>query len=329
MTQPPNVIQLATDYRAALARLELGASRRLVTAYGTVANRLTDLIDALTLEIAALDKPTRAQVARLERYGRLLEQVGTELGKFSAVAEIEMTQAARAAIDLASLHARGLAQASGGVVANWNRLNAGAVESLLGFLAPDGPLFARLSELAPRTADLVGKKLLEGVALGRGPRQLAAEITNGLGVGLTDSLRMTRTVTNYSYRESTRANYAANDDVIKGWYWFAELDGDVCLSCVAMHGTLHSTDEVLDDHHNGRCTMLPALYEDTANPVTQSGQEWFDALPAEQQRAMMGPGRHDAYSAGKFEFGALSATRTDAVYGTMRSEASLQELLGE
>jgi hypothetical protein len=324
----PNVITQATAYRAALARLELGASRRLVTSYGTIARRLDDLIAALTEQIGALEQPTAAQVRRLERYTRLLEQVGSELGKFSAVAEIEMTQAARAAIDLAGRHALGLVQASGGVNVAWNRLNSAAVETLLGFLQPDGPLFARLAELAPRTASLVGTKLLEGVALGRGPRQLAAEITRSLGVGLTDALRMTRTVTNYSYRESTRANYAANSDVVQGWIWFAELDADVCLSCVAQHGTIHGNDEVLDDHHNGRCTMLPHIVGEP-NPVEQSGQDWFDSLGAAQQQAMMGAERHAAYSAGKFEFGALSAAREDAVYGTMRSEASLKELLGE
>lgn len=324
---PPSVIELATTYRAQLARQEQAATARLVNAYGTIAGRLGDLIDALTLEIGGLEAPTRAQVARMARYRRLLAQVGTELTKFSGFAEVEMTTAARAAIELAARHALGLTQASGGVVANWNRLNAGAVESLLGFLKPDGPLFERLAELAPRTAALVGEKLLEGVALGRGPRQLAAEITNTLGVGLTDSLRMTRTVTNYSYREATRANYAANSDVVDGWIWYAELDADVCLSCVAQHGSIHGNDEVLEDHHNGRCTMLPNIIGEP-NPVEQTGQDWFDGLDPAQQRAMMGNDRHDAYSAGKFEFAALSATRQDAVYGQMRVEATLKELVG-
>lgn len=327
MTRPqPNVVTLATDYRAALGRLELAAARRLVSAYGAIAGRLDDLIAALTEQIGAMEEPTRAAVLRIDRYRRLLSQIESELSKFSGAAEIEMVQTARAAIALAGQHALGLVEAYG-VRANWNRLNAAAVETLLGFLKPDGPLFARLAELAPRTAALVGEKLLEGVALGRGPRQLAAEITKSLGVGLTDSLRMTRTVVNYSYRESTRANYAANSDVVSQWQWFAELDSDVCLACAAEHGNIYPLDTIQNSHHNCRCTMLPVIQGESA--AIQSGEAWFNSLPESQQRDMMGPGRYEAWQAGKFEFSQLVRERDDDVYGPMKSETPLKELVGE
>jgi hypothetical protein len=118
----------------------------------------------------------------------------------------------------------------------------------------------------------------------------------------------------------------ANGDVVSGWYWIAELDADVCMSCVAMHGTLHSNDETLDDHHNGRCAMIPAVVE-APNPIEQGGQEWFDSLPEDQQRAMMGAGKHDAYSSGKFDFSALSSQGKDDVWGTTRTETPLKELV--
>jgi hypothetical protein len=327
MTQPSDVLTLAAQYRAALSKQDAAALARLVNAYGAMARRMQGSMDALGLELAEAGTLTRGQVARLARYRDLLEQVADELARYTAFAGVEMDAAARAAIGLAQTHARGLAQSAAGVSLNWNRLPTDAIESLLGFLDPRGPLYARLGGLGPFVADKVSAKILDSVALGLNPRQWAGLLRDSLGIGLTDSLRMARTVQLYSYREATRANYIANDDVVTGWVWYAELDGDVCMSCVAEHGTLHPNSETLNDHHNGRCAMLPAV--DGANPVTQGGQAWFDGLDPAQQRAMMGAGRYEAYTAGKFDFAAQSTTRNDDVYGDMRVEATLKELIGE
>jgi hypothetical protein len=328
MTQPRDVLTLAAQYRAALSKQDAAALARLVNAYGAMARRMQGSMDALGLELAEAGTLTRGQVARLTRYRDLLEQVADELARYTAFAGVEMDAAARAAIGLAQTHARGLAQSAAGVSLNWNRLPTDAIESLLGFLDPRGPLYARLGGLGPFVADKVSAKILESVALGLNPRQWAGLLRDSLGIGLTDSLRMARTVQLYSYREATRVNYAANSDVVNGWIWFAELDADVCLSCVAQHGTVHGNDEALNDHHNGRCAMLPNIAGEP-NPVTQDGQQWFDGLDPSQQRSMMGAGRYEAYTAGKFDFAAQSTTRNDDVYGDMRVEATLKELIGE
>lgn len=259
---PPDVLDLAARYRAALLAQDTAALARLVTAYAGVARRLQGLIDALGMELASLETvPTRGQVERMRRYRELLAQVEAELVTYSAFARVEMSQAARDAIELAQRHARGLVTAQAGVGVGWNRLSTDAIEQLLGFLDPSGPLFARLEKLAPYMAERVSQTIIENIALGRNPRQWAGLIRDQLGVGLSDSLRMARTVQIKSYQEATRANYVANSDIVQGWIWSAELDADVCMSCAAMHGTLHSNDESLNDHHNGRCAMIPNVVD--------------------------------------------------------------------
>ncbi|MFA5154641.1 MAG: hypothetical protein WC554_19000, partial [Clostridia bacterium] len=42
-------------------------------------------------------------------------------------------------------------------------------------------------------------------------------------------------------------------DIVKGWVWMSTLDDVCCMSCVVMHGTMHTNDEVMDDHYNGHC----------------------------------------------------------------------------
>jgi len=97
---------------------------------------------------------------------------------------------------------------------------------------------------------------------------------------------------------------------------------------VAQHGTLHDLSETLNDHHNGRCAMLPAVkgFDSPLNGFT--GEQWFAQLPANQQQAMLGPGKYTAWKAGQFEFSALSGMRVDPVYGPMRVEETLQSLVG-
>jgi hypothetical protein len=60
-----------------------------------------------------------------------------------------------------------------------------------------------------------------------------------------------------------------------------------------------------------------------------SGEEWFNAQSEATQRDMLGPGKYEAWKDGKFEFGDLSKTVDDPVYGPMRQEATLKELMGE
>jgi hypothetical protein len=148
---------------------------------------------------------------------------------------------------------------------------------------------------------------------------------------------MARTVQLWSARRGALEVYKANADIVKGWIWSASLDATVCMACVAMNGTFHELDEILNDHHNGRCAMVPVtntwadLGFASGQEVTagiQSGQDWFDNLPASEQSKRMGPAMFAAYQDGAFEFSQLSATYSDDVYGQMRREASLNELIG-
>jgi hypothetical protein len=206
-------------------------------------------------------------------------------------------------------------------------LPKGAIEQLLGFLSPDGPLYSRLSLLAPTTVEGVSKAILDGVSLGYNPRKIAREVTNAFGMGLTDSLRMTRTIQIWSYRESNRATYLANADVVQKWQWHTALDGRACMACVALHGTIHELSEPLRGHHNCRCAPIPVLVGQDNGVIEQTGEEWFRGLPEKQQRDLMGKGRFAAWREGKFAFGQIVGSHDDHVYGTMFTEQPLRNLV--
>lgn len=326
----PDVIEYAEKFKSALIAKDLQSERRLIQAYRGIYATIRAEVDALVLAIAQTDEMTPGQVARMRRYGQLLADVEQQLTGYSAFTRNEMGEAAKIAVRMGADDARVLAAVSLGdaqFAAQLRGLAPEAIEQLLGFLDPAGPLYQRLGNLPKYTAEQVSRAILDGVGLGRNPRAIAREITRSLGMGLTESLRMTRTVQIYAYREAARANYLANSDVVTGWIWYADLSG-ACPACVAMHGTQHALNERLNDHHNGRCTMLPLTIGST-NPLEGAGEQYFKGLPEAQQKALLGPGKYDAYKAGKFSFSQLATTHTDEVYGEMRSVASLSSLLGE
>jgi SPP1 gp7 family putative phage head morphogenesis protein len=328
----PDVLTLADQFHDQLERQDAQALARVIRAYAGIQQRLQGEIDALALEIeqGAL---TVGQVQKLARYRRLLEETGAEVQKFTAFMDVELGAMGREyvarGLDESTVLMRAAVDNQAALVARFRGLPPEAVERLLGFLDPQGPLYKRLKLLPGFVANAVSETILQSVALGRNPRTLARELTKAYGMGLSDSLRMARTVQLYSYREAARANYSANSEIVRGWQWYASLDSSVCLSCVAQHGKVYPLDQPLNDHHNGRCTQLPVtILSPNGHIQGNAGEQWFKGLSETEQQKMMGAGKFAAWKEGKFDLPALSTERPDEVYGLMRSVPSLKELIG-
>lgn len=326
-----DVIRLAEQYHDALVRQDMQALARIARAYAGIVTRLQAEIEALAFEIAGLDQATTGQVIRMDRYRRLLTTATNELTRYQAWLGVELDTISSDMIERGLAESLELVRASAGTGAVSGALRGLPVETvktLLGFLDPEGPLYNRLRFLAPATVDRLAQYIIDSIALGKNPRAWAREIMRVFGIGLTDSLRMARTVQLWSYRESSRYNYIANQDIVRGWIWFARLDDRVCMSCVVMHGTRHPLSEPLDDHYNGRCTALPITITNP-NLAVEPGIDWFERQPEAVQKQMMGPKKWRAWRDGKFRFADLSRQLPDEVYGTMRTETPLKDLVSD
>lgn len=336
--------QAAEKFRRALLRQEREAATRLVRAYGKAYSKLQGDIQALVKALGEMDAPTRGQVERLSLYKALLRQIRDEVNRYAAVAEGEIGKGAESALTTALANSERLVQAAlpklgaARLRGLWVGLDPEAVATMAGFLQEDSPLYVNLRALGDEVAKVVAEKLLEGVVLGNNPRKVARIIRDATGQGLTWSLNTARTANIWAYRLAAHASYRANSHVVTEWVWWAQLgDPRTCLSCINMHGSVHGLDEVLNDHHAGRCTPLPKTvsYRDLGLEVPeepqvyQRGETWFRLLTPEQQQAMMGAARWTAWRAGEFSFSDLSAPYRDDVYGVMLREASLKGLLGE
>lgn len=328
MPEQSPVLAAAAEYKAALMRKEAAAVNRLVAAYKRSLDRIERSVEALVAAIGD-DRPTRGQLLRMKRYRELTEQVLDELRGLQALTRHEMDQAARIGIQAGGVDAAKLMSVSitggAGLAGQFNRLPVAAIEQILGFLDPDGPLYARLQLLAPVTTEYVADAIAEGASLGHNPRRIAASVRRAFGRGLTDSLRFTRTVQLWSYREASRATYLANSNVVQMWQWSSALDSRTCSACIAMHGSTHPLSEPLRGHYNCRCSPVPVVVGFDPS-IKQNGEEWFLSQDEGTQRAILGPGRFDAWKAGKFEFRSVAGEHEDTVYGRMIVERPLKEL---
>ena len=319
--------------RKQLINDEEASKQRLVQTYQNIATRLSANLNALLLEVDFNNNPTTFKVSQLNRYQTLLSQIRTELNTFGNNISYETNVTTTKAIELGTNNAQ---QLTGFLFNNvpeftniWNRLPVESIQQLLKFLDSNGALHTGLvNDLGSNAAQLFEDKFLEGIALGYNPVKIARLAETTLNQPLHWALQTIRTAQLYSYREATRANFAANADIVEGWIWFATLDLRVCLSCVSKHGQRFDLDTRLNDHHNGRCNMLPMVKPEfnVINLQVQSGKDWINKLTKAQQLELMGEGKYDLFKRNKLDFNSLSVTYKNDIYGDMLREATLAEL---
>jgi len=353
------VIVYANAAREKLLKGEKQRAVRLVNVYGAAYQRLQVYIDAFESRLQAqvdTEEPiTQAQTRDLDAYKALLQQTENEIRRFSTIAGEEMSQGAREAIAQAQGDALKEIQLSipaiqpGRIKAVWRGVPSEAVETLLGMTEPGSPLRdAMESTLGAAVAKQAADRILTNVALGKNPRTTAREISKDLGAGLTWTLKTVRTAQLWGYRASKHESWAQNPKLYRGWTWHAHLGARTCAACIALHGSQHSPDEILNDHHNGRCDPLPITptyqeifgldepIEGDVPPAAriEPGVQWFEGLSEGEQRSILGGARFNAYKAGKLTMDSDSktgivGTRQDAVYGPMKIARSLKSILGD
>ena len=300
---------------------------RVISRYLAIVKRLQGRVDALGLWIDSQEQLTSAAVESSPQFKALLAEYEAEMQDYSSWLTTELRAEVIRSGEAGMIAGISiLAAALGESPEALNTPGINALDALNAYLENGSPLMERIRNMAAFGADLIRSIILDGAGVGKGSAKITADIIEGgFGISLTDAMRWTRTLQNYSYRWANLSSYEANG--ITAWIWWAELDERVCASCVSLHGKLFPiSDGVANDHHNGRCAMIPYIEGVTVvNP--NAGQEWFDAQTEQAQKDIMGIGKWSAYQNGKFTFDQLSTTYEDDVFGTMRREATLQELI--
>lgn len=364
------IYELAEQHRAALLAGDRAAAVRMAEAYAAAFKSLkrglvniardvrkrTEAKDALPSDASerklrraadALDRALRTDA----RYNGLMQQVEQQLQAlgFNAAASIadQQRQAAQLSIQFAE-EAAAVASGAGGAATTgaqaasnaagvglpWNRVPSEAVESLVGFMGDGSPLQDVFRSMAGEAADGVRQALLTGMVKGFNPEKIGRLISRATGAALERSILVARTETLRAYRVAAIDNYAANDDVVKGWRWHAHLGPGTCAACIAMHGKVYPLSVEFGSHPNCRCAPVPVtrsweelgfgegLPEIRPGPT---GEQWLEKQGADTQRAILGS-KYAAYASGEIELRDVVGYRNDRRYGPTRWEKSAKAL---
>jgi hypothetical protein len=328
-------------FRREALRGSVPALQELTSAYEKLYTRLELLLDVALNRIWNNGGDIASQTFISRELRELMAGIEEELTRYQAYLQTVIDNEIDKSLRLGGTQSAEILRQMTGGAANLTLINfnnPGVLNTMIELLSWRSGVFAQVQKLAGYYAPLVRDIMIEAIALGYGPARTAGLIAPFLkkikdkfklemARPYADALRMTRTAQLWAAREATRQNYRASD-IVTGWVWWAQLDQRTCMACVALHGTVHTLDEILNDHYSGRCAMLVIIQG--VNPVPDaSGEKWFNSLSPAQQRQMMGPGRYEAWQAGKFAFSAMAVQKDDTTYGTMTVEATLKSLLGE
>lgn len=184
---------------------------------------------------------------------------------------------------------------------------------------------ARSYALAAEATEAMNRALVLGQAAGDNPRDVARRMIqqarDGFNGGIARAQVIARTELIDAHRAAAEASQNANDGVLAGWVWVAELGPRTCPSCVIQHGRLHPLDEPGPlDHHQGRCARVPRTKTwaelgfdvPEARPTIETGRDWFNRQPEAVQRSVLGPKRFEAWQAGDYPPNAWSVRKSTA-----------------
>lgn len=336
--------QSAQAFRDALESSNQAAADRMARGWASGLQRVELEVQSLMAKMEAARlagvKVNPAWLYQERRLAALVDQMSDELARWAPLAEETIRrnayQAASDAQDQAKRLTREAARASlPGVEASFTDLSPENMASILGHLAPGGPLRDLLGSLALGAVQAAEDAILQGVILGKGSAWITRNLAKALDVPRWRAETIARTEALRAYRETSRLTYQKSN-VVGTWVWTAALDRRTCPACLALHGQEFSLEENLDGHPRCRCAMVPrtlswadinpalADLPDT-RPTIITGEEWLKGQGPATQRAVLGPGKFARYQRGT-PLGDFVARTHSPEWGTMRRERSILEI---
>lgn len=294
---------MVDDYVDASTR---ALTARWAQAWQEVAQEWQDTIAIILAKKAAGEPLTPAQITNLARTQRALAMTAAKLRELAAglgpLLEDSVREVVERTADLTtSVAASQMPPVDSKLLPSFTRVDQPALEHIID--RSIGNIVAASLPLAPEAVDAMKSALIRAVPSGWHPDKAAREMLRrsrgAFAGGLTRAMTIARTEMLDSHRAANRAQNMANPTVTKV-AWQAELDGNTCAACIAMHGTEYDPGtEGPEGHPNCRCTFIPKTKSwrdlgfdiDEPPDLTQSAQDWIDQNPHDAVAAL-GPDRY-------------------------------------
>jgi hypothetical protein len=324
------VVQVLRAHRANLDGMEAALMDDMGRRWLQIEQGLDADISALAFEMARRrdvgEVITKQMVWRAERYKIIKAQLQAEVKKYNSEYAIDVVEAAQRQYSAAGIQAAQdaiYASYPSPLSASFNKINLGAVESMIGFAGDGSPLYSLLKNDYPDAVDGLTQALVDGLARGLGPGQIGRDMANGMGMGLDRALLIARTEAARSYRTASTEQYRQSG-VVGGFMRLVKKE-TACAGCLMLDGELFDTADELDDHPRGKCMVIP-IVEGVTPPQWQKGQDWFlEQSEADQQR-ILGPQKWQAWKDSGLPVSALAKHNHSDVWGSSPRPATISEL---
>lgn len=264
------------------------------------------------------------------RYESLLKQVNAEMTKY-ATGPLSKTidrskRLAGISAENEALNLMRLQLNDDAITGSFNRLPVQPFETMFG-TTTRGPLANLLGTFGTEIEVGLRQQLLEGIALGLNPREVARNMVRELGLSKDRADNITRTEMIRAHRESSRETYRQNRHVVKSYVRSSALDDRTCVLCWALHGQVYSLDETFESHPRCRCALIPQtktwdeiLGTKTNIPetsyTTPTGSEIFKTLTPDKQKTILGSGAFDAFQRGDVDITDFVGRKESPQWGT-------------
>jgi SPP1 gp7 family putative phage head morphogenesis protein len=328
---PPLVLDVTNAFRANLLRADEAAMRQMAARWLDIERQLAAQIDALSLELSAMEGPiTMGQLQRMRRYTALQNQTADELRRYAAYVESDIRRrqldAGLQAAEHSALSINATA-ADMGIQVQFDRLPVSSVERMVGLAGDGSPLRSVLADASRVGPDALAEQLIRGVALGLNPREIARRaMRQGLASSYTRMVTIARTEVLRVARQTTQDGYV-HSNVVRGYRRIAARSPRTCVACLALDGREYPLTVPFEEHVNGRCAMVPVLLR--GDPIQwETGPEWFAAQPEATQRQMMGPGRWELWRTGRIGWDDLVTIHENERWGNSPQVTPVRELAG-
>ncbi len=339
---PTGLLQRHIDhFRAQVQARVASAEQALNNAHAHTTRAIQPQLDRITRQIAekraAGDDVPVSWLYEQHRLQATKNVISQNIDHFGSTAQLatKQLQEQGAALGGRAAQAQLASTVPKGVNWTFGVPHPAAIQRLVGAARPGSPLADLFAGFGKEAADQAGKALITGLSLGDNPTVVARLVQDALDISRQRALTIARTEMLRAYRGAALENYRANDDVVDGWIWIADMSARTCAACIFMHGSVHGLDEDMDSHVNCRCSQSPHVRRwsdvlgieglDDGNLDITSGADWFENQDTDTQRAILGA-RYDGWSNGDFSLKDIVGHSYDPTWGGSVYVKSLKEL---
>lgn len=329
MTEKSEVVRTLFEYRDELGRRELSLLKRMSRLWLDVEREVKGEVYQLAELILSQQREgitiTPQYIYSLKRYKEFAEQAKIEIDYYdrNIIELITKSQIENMNLGLEAAN-KAILQSYPISSPGWTQLNISAFETMAGMLGDGTPLSRLISKDYPFAIEQINTALINGVTIGKGYKQVADDMVMASRMAFERSVLIARTEINRAYRLANTEQYRQSG-VVTGFKRLV-YKPTACFACLMMDGEVIPVDQELYDHPRGRCSAAPiTIGGNTAQ--WQTGHEWFQELPPEEQRRIMGSGRFDLWKSGQVEdLRSMVWMKPNQIWGPAPAIRSLKDL---